>query len=169
MARTSAERLTIGTVSRPHGILGELKVQLFPEYTGALEGVRRIYFNDDATPHRVRGYREHQGAVLLKLDRVTDRNSAEALRGMRVSIFIRDLPALPDNVYYTHQLIGLRVMDEGGAVLGSLTEVLATGSNDVYIIKTETGELLLPAIESVVKAIDLDTETMTVVVPDGLA
>ena len=162
------ERLTVGSVSRPHGILGEVKVQLAPEYAGALQGVRRVYLNDDTSPQRVRHYREHQGAALLKLAGVNDRNAADLLRGARVSIDVVDLPALPDGEYYAHQLVGLQVSRETGELLGTLTEVLATGSNDVYIVKTATGEVLLPAIESVVKAIDIDAQTMTVVVPEGL-
>ena len=169
MPRLQPERLTVGKVSRPHGILGELKVQLFAEYAGALQGVRRVYLDDDATPYRVRGYREHQGAALLKLDRVADRNAAEAVRGARVSIRLADLPLLPEGDYYAHQLVGLRVLSADTAEpIGVLNEVLATGSNDVYVIKTATGELLLPAIESVIQTIDLAGGTMTVRVPDGL-
>ncbi len=165
----SPERLIVGTVSRPHGIVGEVKVQLWPEYSGALEGVRRIYLDDDTTPYRVRGYREHQGAALLVLDRVADRNAAEALRGARVSISVTDLPDLPEGAYYAHQLVGMHIVRaESGEPIGTLVEVLATGSNDVYVVKKAEGELLLPVIESVVRAVDLATGTIRVVVPDGL-
>ncbi len=149
--------------------MGEVKVQLQPEYAGALEGVRRVYLDDDATPYHIRGYREHQGAALLKLDRVADRNAAEVLRGARVSIASTDLPNLPEGAYYAHQLVGMRViLAESGELIGTLAEVLATGSNDVYVVKKADGELLLPVIESVVRAVDLAAGTISVVVPEGL-
>jgi 16S rRNA processing protein RimM len=158
----------IGKVTRPHGILGELKVQLAPQYAGALDGIRRVYLNDEPQARRVRGMREHQGALLLKLDGVSTRNDAEAWRGAIISIRLVDLPRLPEGEYYSHQLVGLRVQREGGEPMGTLSEVLATGSNDVYVVKTATGELLLPALESVVRSVDLEAGVMVVVVPDGL-
>lgn len=168
MTQSSPLFFTIGKVTRAHGILGEVKVQLAPEYAGALDGVWRVYLNDETQPRRVRGKREHQGALLLKLEGVATRNDAEALRGATLAIRLEDLPRLPAGAYYSHQLIGLRVQREGGEPIGTLSEVLATGSNDVYVVKTASGELLLPALESVVRTIDLEAGVMIVVVPDGL-
>lgn len=168
MTRQPSQFLVIGKITRAHGIAGEVKVQLAPGFAGALDGVRRIYLNDEAQPRRVRGRRAHQDALLLRLDGVTTRNDAEALRGATVAIQLEDLPPLPEGEYYSHQLVGLRVQREGGEPIGTLTEVLATGSNDVYVVKTATGELLLPALESVVRAINLDEGVMVVVVPAGL-
>lgn len=168
MAEPLRRFLVVGKVSRPHGIAGEIKVQLAPEYEGILDGVACVYLDDAEHPYRVLSHRVHQGGVLLRLERVATRNAAEALRGARVLICTRDLPALPPGEYYTYQLIGLRVVRESGETLGTLSEVLRTGSNDVYIVKTAVGELLLPAVESVIRAIDLDAGTMTVVVPAGL-
>jgi 16S rRNA processing protein RimM len=161
--------LEIGVVTRPHGIAGEIKVQLSPEYLGALEHVRRVYLDNSPDARRIQTYRVHQGSALLKLEGVDTRDGAEALRGARISIKVRELPPLGESEYYSHDLIGLRVVDEAGQELGTLTEVLATGSNDVYVVKPADGkELLLPAIESVVRKIDLEAQTMSVVVPEGL-
>jgi 16S rRNA processing protein RimM len=167
VTKPEPQLLIVGKVTRPHGIVGEVKVQLAAEYAGALQGVRRVYLGD-GPPYRVLAYREHQGAALLKLDRVHTRNDAEALRGARVAIRLSDLPPLPAGSYYAHQLIGLRVERDGGEVLGELTEVLATGSNDVYVVKTAGGELLLPALDSVIRSVDLEARVIRVVVPDGL-
>lgn len=168
MSITQPHLLVIGAIARPHGILGEVKVQLAPGYAGALQGVRRVYLADDETPCRVLKYREHQGAALLKLDRLATRNDAEAVRGVRVAIRASDLPPLPEGTYYTHQLVGVRVVRQSGEPIGELSEVLATGSNDVYVVRTATGELLLPALESVILSIDLEGRLMRVTVPEGL-
>jgi 16S rRNA processing protein RimM len=168
MTQPTAQFFTIGRVTRAHGIAGEVKVQLAPEFAGALDGVRRVYLNDETQPRRVRGKRGHPDALLLRLEGVATRNDAEALRGATLAIRLEDLPRLPEGAYYSHQLVGLRVQREGGEPLGTLAEVLATGSNDVYVVKTATGELLLPALESVVRAVNLDEGVMVVVVPAGL-
>ena len=170
MAKSDPAFLQIGVIARPHGIMGEVKLHTSPEYSMALEGVKRVYLNDAASATRIISYRVHQDAILLKLEGTTTRNEAETLRGTRVSIKVSELPVLAPGEYYSHQLIGLRVVDETGRELGQVTEVLATGSNDVYIIKTvDDKELLLPAIESVIRHIDLENNRINVVVPDGLA
>jgi 16S rRNA processing protein RimM len=161
--------LEIGIISRPHGITGEVKVQTSPEFLSSLEGVRRVYLDDSPEARRIESYRIHQNAILLKLQGVSTRSAAEELRGVRISIRTRELPKLDKGEYYSHELVGLRVVDETEQTLGEIREVLATGSNDVYIVALPDGkELLLPAIESVIRKIDLDTRVMNVVIPDGL-
>ena len=163
----------IGIITRPHGILGEIKVKVPPEYLRALEDIKRVYLRlpgiDSPAPYKIRGHRLHQEAVLLKFVKVVTRNDSEALRGAEVLIDLADLPALPPGEYYSYQLVGLKVVAEDGTALGQVNEVLATGSNDVYVVrKPNDGELLLPAISSVIRNIDLQAKTMTVVIPPGL-
>ena len=135
-------------------------------------GLKRIYLrapNGSLASYKIRGFRVHQESALLKLIKIVTRNDAEALREHDVLIDPQDLPALPAGEYYTHQLVGLQVRRATGEVLGTLGDVLATGSNDVYIVsKTGGGELLLPAIDTVIRQIDLEARVVTVVVPDGL-
>jgi len=123
-------RITIGRITRPHGIVGELKVQLQPEYLGSLEPrhVRRIYLGDAAAPQQVRSARLHQESLLLKLDGVADRNAAEALRGIEVHVDRRDLPALPDGEFYASDLVGMRILDMNGAEIGRLADGDAAGT-----------------------------------------
>jgi 16S rRNA processing protein RimM len=161
--------LEIGIISRPHGITGEVKVQTSPEFLTALEGVRRVYLDDSPEGRRIDSYRIHQNAILLRLQGVGTRSAAEELRGVRISIRTRDLPKLSEGEFYAHELTGLRVIDETGQTVGEIREVLATGSNDVYIVALPDGkELLLPAIESVIRKVDLDARVMNVIIPDGL-
>ncbi len=78
------------------------------------------------------------------------------------------MPPLPDGQYYHHQLIGLKVRTTGGELLGSVTEVLTGRSNDNYIVRGEYGEVLIPAIEDVIKAIDLEQGYITIEPMEGL-
>ena len=78
-----------------------------------------------------------------------------------------NLMPLPPGQYYIHQIVGLEVVDEQGKIIGRVAEVLQTGSNDVYVIKTPEGdELLLAAIVSVVREIDIAAGRMSVIVPE---
>ncbi len=171
-ARASApSRFLIGRVSRPHGITGELKIQLEPEYEGAFPpgAPAAVFLNDAPQATPVSGSREHQGALLLRLATVRDRNAAELMRGVRVSVDEAHLPKIRAGEYYAHDLVGLKVVDMTGALLGVLEEVLATGSNDVYVVRRpDERELLLPAIESCIQAIDFDAECVRVIIPAGL-
>ncbi len=166
---SSAQKLlAVGKVTRPHGITGEIKVQPAPGYEELLSIVERIYFGHGRQPYRVLSRRLHQGALLLRLERVANRNDAEALRGAAVLVALADLPALPYGEYYPHQLIGLRVLRASGEEIGRLSEILRTGSNDVYVVQGASGQLLLPALREVVRAVDLVAGTMIVEVPAGL-
>ncbi|MCW1967807.1 MAG: ribosome maturation factor RimM [Anaerolineae bacterium] len=159
----------IGKITRPHGILGEVKVAIALDLGDVLSRIKTVYLDDAQHPVKIVRFREHQGAALLLLDKVVTRNDAEALRGKIVYINEKALPALPEGEYYAHDLIGLAVVTPEGVDLGKIVEVLGTGSNDVYVIhKPDSKELLLPAIDSVVKAIDFEKRSMTVIVPDGL-
>ncbi len=132
------------------------------------DALPRVYLNNSDKPLRVLSMRPHQGALLLRLEGVVTRNDSEAIRGAVLSIDTGDLPKLDGDEYYAHDLIGFSVVRENGDVLGELVEVLATGSNDVYVVARQSGELLLPVIDSCIKAIDRTARVISVVVPDGL-
>ena len=75
---------------------------------------------------------------------------------------------LPPGTFFWHQIIGLRVKDRDGAVIGIVSEIVPTGANDVYVVKTADGELLLPAIKDVVLEIDPERGAMVVQLLPGL-
>jgi len=95
--------------------------------------------------------------ILLTFEGYQDCDQVNVLRNEIVYSRYDKLPPLPDGQYYHHQLVGLRVMDESGAELGILSEIIVTGANDVYIVRSPgKPELLLPAIESVIIQVDLE-------------
>jgi len=172
---SEAGLMEIGVVTRPHGILGEVRVQVPLEYAEALLAVADVYVEAPVAREpaqkrrrRVQASRMHQDVWLLKLEDVDTRDAAETLRGAFISVQVEDLPDLDDEGYYIHELLGLRVVATDGLELGELVEVLMTGANDVYVVKGGGREVLLPAIPSVILQVDLDAGVMTVSVPDGL-
>jgi 16S rRNA processing protein RimM len=109
------------------------------------------------------------GHALLRLEGLIDPNAARRLSGEWVLAAEDAAPQLPSGEYYHYQLVGLAVVTEYGENLGHVREILETGSNDVYVVASDTGdEVLLPAIEQVVKRIDLASREIVVHLIDGL-
>ncbi|NTW04721.1 MAG: 16S rRNA processing protein RimM [Peptococcaceae bacterium] len=105
----------------------------------------------------------HQKYILVKFVGIGDMTEAEGLKGYIVKIGRDELTELPDNSYYIFDIIGLRVYDENGAILGQVEDILQTGSNDVYVVgSAENPPLLIPALKQVIKDIDLANGKMTV-------
>ena len=104
----------------------------------------------------------------IHFEGVTDRNSAEALRGFELEMPESELPPLPDGEYYHYQLIGCSVVDLTGRQIGLLSGIMETGSNDVYVVTPSDGrEILIPATKDIVKEVDIVEKVVTVDPPEG--
>jgi 16S rRNA processing protein RimM len=166
--RPEPRYLAIGRVVRPFGLRGELKVKVLTAYPERLGRMRTVYLGPQAEPRTVEGVRLHQDAALLKLTGCDDRTAAEGLRGALVQIALENAVPLDEDEYYEHQIVGLTVLEEDGTLLGKVTEIISTGANDVYVVVGPEGELLLPAIESVILEIDLEADRLVVHMLEGL-
>jgi len=165
--------LVVGRVLRPHGVRGEVRVEVVTDYPERLGEHAFFYLARPNSPESVRRYsleklRPHKGGVLLKLSGCDDRDAAEALRGLLVQIPFQEAVPLEAGEYYHFQLIGVEVETEGGKGLGRVTEVLQTGANDVYVVRGARGELLLPAVETVILELDLESRRMVVRLLPGM-
>lgn len=173
-ARTPEPRyLVVGRVLRPHGIRGEVRVEIITDYPERLDQHAYFYLASPDLPGAVQRYaveklRQHRDALLLKLGGCDDRNAADGLRGMLVQIPIEAAVPLEEGEYYDFQLIGMRVETESGEWLGQVVEVLATGANDVYVVRGPWGELLLPAVDDVVLELDVESKRMVVHLLPGM-
>lgn len=164
------EWVVIGKIAGAHGVRGEVKLTLFVDDGEFLTQVKHLYI-EGRTRQRltVKHLRFHQNHALVSFDEITDRTAAEPLRGREVSIPFGWLPALEEDEYYVAQIKGLTVVTEAGERLGTVSEVMFTGANEVYVIQGGPyGEILLPALESVIQTIDVEAGTMTVILPEGL-
>lgn len=159
--------VAVGRVVRPWGVAGDLKVLPltdFPEERFArgaevwLRGAR--YVVDHA--------RWQKGYVYLHLAGVDSANDAEDLRDVLVEVPESALRPLPPGEYYHFQILGLAVYSTDGEYLGRVREILTTGSNDVYVVRDQGPELLVPAIDDVVKEIDLAAGRMTIELLEGM-
>jgi 16S rRNA processing protein RimM len=116
----------------------------------------------------VEAARWHRKDVLLKLDGIDTPEEAEELRGCLLEVPESQLRLLAEGEFYRFQVVGLRVYDGEGHALGEVAEVLPTGSNDVYVVRGAMGELLVPAIDEVVKEVDVDSGRMVVELMEGM-
>lgn len=167
-SQTSA-LLAVASVVRSRGLRGEVALRIDASMAEDLSRGLRLFVEKDGvqTAHTIETLAPYKGGLYVRLSGIADRETAEALRGAVVSAAREDLPALEETQYYAIDLIGCSVTSTAGKPLGEVTEVIATGANDVYVVQGPKGELLVPGIASVVTAIDTETREMTVE-PDGL-
>jgi len=121
-----------------------------------------------SVPYEVKWAKHHKQIVLLSLKGVGTIDQARELIGSELFIDRRLLPDPEEDTYYWFDIIGLSVFGVDQTYLGKVESIIPTGGNDVYVVKRPGNEVLVPAIESVVKAIDLDRKTMRVDLPEGL-
>lgn len=160
--------MTVGRILRPHGVRGEMRMEILTGYPERLRLHRVFYLGPQARPYPVEAVRFHQGAALIKLAGCDDRNTAETLRGLLVQIPLEDAVPLEEGEYYYFQVVGVEVFTDGGELLGRVVDVLDTGANDVYVVRGPRGEILIPAVEDVVRELDLTARRMVIVPLPGL-
>jgi 16S rRNA processing protein RimM len=168
------EYLLLGEILRPHGILGEVKMRVLTAYPERLSELKTVYLSNDpdgtdAHEHPVEKVRMNQGYALIKMKGIHDRSEADTLRELYVMVKLEDAIPLEDGEFYLYQLIGLTVKTVEGETLGTLTEVLETGANDVYIVDSpQYGEVLIPVTPETIIETDVDSRIVIVKLPDGL-
>ena len=160
--------LVVGRVRRPHGLRGEIRVEIQTDYPERFAVYKTLYLGPEYTPFALQGHRFHQGTVLLKLDGVDDRNAAETFRDQWVWIAVEDAVPLKEGEVYLHQMLHLDVVTRDGEALGHVTQIIETGANLVYVVRGKQGEILIPDTDEVILAVDLGAGQMTVQLIEGL-
>ncbi len=165
--------IVVGEIRRPHGIRGEVRVEILTDYPEQVDRHEYVYLArpqapDDVERYALESVRPHKGVLLIKLEGVEDRDAAEELRGMLVEVPLEDAVPLEEGEYYHFQLIGVDVETETGEWLGRVADVIATGAADVFVVRGPRGEILLPAIEDVILELDTEEREMTVQLLPGL-
>ena len=166
MTDNATDLIAIGKIVAPHGVRGELRVAVLTEFPERFFKMKEVIVEGKGNM-TITGARAHQEMILLTLSGVNDRDEASALRGRLLQVTRSELTVLPENKFYVFDLIGVDVFDEAGKKIGKLADVLQPGANDVYVIRqTNGGELLLPALRSVVLSVDIAERRMVVRPPE---
>jgi 16S rRNA processing protein RimM len=161
--------LAVGKVRRPHGVTGDVLVEIYTDFPDRLQPKVMVYAGENHLPLTISRQRFHNDGVLLAFDGFSTPEQVGRFRNQILYIKSEQVEELPAGEYYFHQLLGLSVFDETGEPLGEVTEIMETGANDVYVVTNVTGhELLLPAIDEVILDVDLISKSMKVHLLPGL-
>lgn len=177
--------LIVARILRAHGVQGELSCDIVTEFPERFKTTKRVFMVPPSGPGsgeplvgaapqpyvvKLARLSQHRGhaELILSLEGVGDRDSAESLRGWLVQVPASEAWKLPRGRFYWHQIIGLRVVTTEGEEIGTVSEILETGANDVYVVKADGRERLIPAIKQVVKKIDPEQGTIVVELLPGL-
>ena len=148
--------LAVGRLRRPHGLHGEISLEIMTDFPERLQAGVQVYVGDDHRPVRIRSQRGHQNHLLLAFDGFQTPEEVGVLRSLVVYVLTRDRPALPEGEYYHHELLGLAVVTEAGRSLGQVAEILETGANDVLVVRPDFGpQALIPVVDEFVIKIDV--------------
>ena len=163
--------LELGQIVNSKGLKGEVKVNSFTDDNTKFERIPKVFIKQKDTLKEYEiekvGYNKNQ--VIIKFKNINTIEEAEKLRNSYIVIDRETLDPLPEGVYYIADLIGLDVFTETNEYLGKVDDIFSTGSNDVYVVKDDTGrQKLLPGIDEVIKIIDIESGKIIVNLIEGL-
>ena len=158
---TSNERIVIGRVGAAHGIRGELRVIPLTDFPERFAALREVMVGDELL--HIESVKPQGKNFLMRFREYTVREDAQKLTGRLLTVARAEAAPLDEGEYYVFDIVGLTVYDEENNELGTVENVLRTGSNDVYAVRSEDGrEILIPALRKVVRTIDVPNGRMTV-------
>jgi 16S rRNA processing protein RimM len=166
----------LAKVLRPHGVRGELSLQVLTDFPERIRHLEQVFFGLESdgsgklnayTVESARGHRT--GVWLIRLEGVEDRDQAEVFRNQYMFVSLAEAVPLEEGEVYLFQVMGITVKTVAGLELGRVTEYIETGANDVYVVQGAAyGEVLIPAIDGVLIKIDTAAGIMWVNPPPGL-
>lgn len=165
------ELILIGEIVNTQGHRGAVRVLPLTDFPERYRRLKAVYLEQGSLRRQVHIERVsyHKRFVILEFREIPDMNAAEKLKGAQLKIHRSELVPLPDGHHYVFDIVGSSVFDAEGEYLGVVEDVLRTGANDVYVVKSGDGDsLLVPALKTVVRDIDLARRRITVVLPEGL-
>lgn len=161
------DKIKIGKIVNTVGLKGEVKVYNYSDRSEIYENTSHIYVENDLTA--VESVRVQKNMVILKLEGISDRDRAEALRGRELYVTEEDLPELPQGQYYVRDIMGMAVREENGTFLGEVTDVIQNTAQDIFEVQKQGGKkVLIPKVDEFVLNIDIEKKEILVRLIDGL-
>lgn len=162
--------VSVGEIINTQGIKGELRVWPLTDFPERFmkDGVFVFEKNGVTKNLTIEQARPHKKFLVIKFKEIADMNTAEEFIGGVLKVSKGELVELPVDTYYIFEIIGMEVVTDQGMLLGTLKDVLQTGSNDVYVVAGESKDYLIPAIKDIVKQIDKDNRKIHIKPLEGL-
>jgi 16S rRNA processing protein RimM len=161
----------IGKIVNTHGIKGEVKVIPLTDDPQRFNELKWVYAGSDDSKKvlNIEGVKFFKNTVIVKFKEVQDMEAAGKLKEQYMYVDRKNAVKLPKDTFFICDLIDSEVFDIEGNKLGDIRDIIQTGSNDVYVVKSENGrEILVPALKSVVKEISIENKKIVVELPEGL-
>ena len=161
----------VGKLGSTYGIRGWLRIYSSTEYAESIFDYQPWFLKIKGQwqPTELESWKHHNHELIAKLKNVNDRETAQSLANVEIGVDLSVFPQLEEGDYYWHDLIGCNVVNLEGYVMGTVTEMMETGSNDVLVVRANSKdafgkqERLIPFLyEQVVKRVDLTTKTIEV-------
>ncbi len=163
--------LKVGTISKAHGIRGEVKVYPTTDDIRRFDDLYDVILDTgkELLYLEVESVKYFKNQAILKFKDINNINDIEKYKGKDLLVTRENAVELEENEYFITDLIGAKIVTDKEDELGTLTEVLKTGANDVYIVKTKEGkEILLPVIKECILDVDIEKHLIKVHLMDGL-
>lgn len=169
--KTVEKKVRIGKIRNTHGLKGEVKVIPLTDFPDRFKLLKNVYVEDAHGVYNsfsVTGVRTHKNDILLSLSGIEDVDAAKLLQNCYLAIDKADRMPLEENSYYIDDLIGCSVYEED-IYLGEVSDVVETGANDVYVLKSERWpNLCIPAVQNCIIKVDIMGQRIEVRLPKGL-
>ena len=163
--------LQVGAILDTHGLRGEVKVFPTTDDPGRYDYLEDVILEDKSGKQItlvVEKVRYFKNLVIVKFKDLDNINDVEQYKKCNLYVTRENAVELEEDEYFVADLIGLTAKIDEGEELGQIKDVLTTGANDVYVIDTKEGELLVPAIHDCVQEVDLEAGVMTLHLLPGL-
>lgn len=162
------KQIVIGKIIAPHGVRGEFRIMPDTDNPEQFLKMKKICL-EDGESFTVEGTRFHKQFVLMKVKEITNMDQVTKLRNKHIVINHAELPPLPQGRFYVTDIIGFRVITPQGEEIGTLKDVITPGSTDVFVIATKEGkEIMVVAIQSNIKEINMEQGCITAVLPEWI-
>ncbi|AWX15565.1 ribosome maturation factor RimM [Mergibacter septicus] len=160
----------VGKLGSTYGIRGWLRIYSSTEQAESIFDYQPWFLKikNQWQLTELESWKHHNNDLIIKLKGVDDRETAQTLANVEIGVDLNQLPKLDEGEYYWHDLIGCQVINTTGYQMGTITEIMETGSNDVLVVRAQIKdafgkqERLIPYIDTVVKRVDLTTKTIEV-------
>ncbi|MEI6703133.1 MAG: ribosome maturation factor RimM [Deltaproteobacteria bacterium] len=165
------ELIPVGKISATHGIRGHLKLYSYSGNIESLQCSETVFLKGKGSQFKefvLNSVTPHAGGFILTLDGFSDIDQVQPLVGSEICLKRSQLPEPAEDEYYWRDLIGLTVVTDQGFVLGPIADIFETGSSDIYVVRGNNKEYLIPAIADVISEVDIPGKRMIITPLDGL-
>jgi 16S rRNA processing protein RimM len=154
----------VGKIHRPHGLRGDVSVQVLTDRMDRFQVGNRLWSLKDGEPYPlvIQTVRKSAKGLIIKFEGIETRNDAETISGAEIAVSLEDRGTPESGTHYISDLIGCRVVSDDGTELGHIDEVIPQGHHDLYLVNGQHGEILIPVVSEFIQEIDIDQRCVIV-------